>query len=344
MNTVTKHRYRNPKVSVLMPVRNGVETIEAAIESVISQTFKNWELVIIDDGSTDSCDAIIQAASANDSRIHIHATPPLGIVNALNIGISHCRSPWIARMDADDLMHHERLTWQISYAEKNPIISVVSGHVIHGGEQSGFAMYVDWLNSVITTEEIAIKRFIESPVAHPSVMFKRELIKRYGGYRQGDFPEDYELWLRWLDNGVKFGKVPHPVIIWNDSPTRLTRSDLRYLPVKFYEAKLGYVAKWIRENINPKREVWLWGAGRVTRKRFAPLKDHGIKISGYIDIDPNKCGHRRDHLRVVLPSEMPDMRIAFIITCVAKHGARDLIQAELESAGWREGRDFIHAA
>lgn len=327
-----------------MPARNADTTIGAAIASIASQSFQNWELVIINDGSTDATDTILREITANDPRIHVHTTSPKGIAHALNLGISHCRAPWIARFDADDLMMPERLKLQFLHAEENPETKVISGLITHGGASGGFSMYVDWLNSVITAEDIALKRFIESPVAHPSVMFRRDLIERFGGYRQGDFPEDYELWLRWLGEGVKFGKVPHPILVWNDSPSRLTRSDARYLPGKFYATKLSYLADWLRKNITPAREIWLWGAGRVTRKRFAPLTAHGIRIRGYIDIDPNKCGHRRDGLCVVLPDDMPEIHNAFIVTCVGKRGARELIQSELETKGWIEGRDFLHAA
>ena len=143
---------------------------------------------------------------------------------------------------------------------------------------------------------------------------------------------------------MKFGKVGSHVITWNDTPKRLTRSDPRYGAEKFYAAKLAYLATWLRKNVDPSRDIWLWGAGRITRKRFSPLPSHGISITGLIDIDPKKCGARRDGLNVVMPANMPHRDKVFIITGVAKHGARELIQRNLEDQGRIEGRDFIHAA
>jgi glycosyltransferase involved in cell wall biosynthesis len=333
-----------PAISVLMPVRNAESTVEAAVQSISSQTFPHIEIVIIDDGSTDATPSILIKLASKDPRIHLHKTMPKGIAHALNFGIKKCRAPWIARMDADDLMTKDRLELQLSHTEANPHLGVISGLITHGGEPGGFAMYVDWLNSVTTPGDIERKRFIESPIAHPSVMFRRDLIDRYGGYREGDFPEDYELWLRWLGAGVKFGKVPHPVLIWNDDPSRLTRSDPRYTTEKFYQTKLSHLATWLRKNVDPGREIWLWGAGRVTRKRFSTLSTHGIQIAGYIDIDPKKCGPRRDGLKVVLPADIPSLDQSFIVSGVAKHGARELIQKELQARGWHEGHDYIHAA
>jgi hypothetical protein len=132
--------------------------------------------------------------------------------------------------------------------------------------------------------------------------------------------------------------------VWNDSPGRLTRRDARYLPEKFYQTKLAYLAAWLRENVDPAREIWLWGAGRVTRKRFSPLADHGIRIAGHIDIDPKKCGARRDGLRVVLPHDLPVKQDVFVVAAVAKRGARELIHADLEDRGFVECVDFIHGA
>jgi len=333
-----------PSISVLMPVRNAERTIQTSIESIRSQSFKDWELVIVNDGSTDQTGSILNEIAANEARIRILHRPPCGIASALNEGLGHCHAEWIARMDADDWMLPERLAMQWRHAKENPNLGVVSGLVENGGTFGGFKIYVDWLNAMTSSLQISINRFIESPVAHPSVMFRKELVHRYGGYRDGNFPEDYELWLRWLEHGVEFGKVNQPVILWSDLPSRLTRTDPRYAIDRFYTVKLDYLASWVRKNICPSREIWLWGAGRVTRKRFAPLASLGIQVSGFIDIDPNKCSPRRDHLRVILPDALPSKNEIFVITCVAKHGARDLIQQQLESRGHQIGVDFIHAA
>ncbi len=327
-----------------MSARNAEKTIRAALESIITQTFADWELVVIDDGSTDATQAIIERYSTRDPRVKPHTGSPEGIAAALNYGITRCRGEWIARMDADDTMMPGRLASQLAHATENPELGVISGLVKHGGTPGGFANYVQWLNTLVRPEDIAIHRFIESPVAHPSVMFRRELPACFGGYRDGDFPEDYELWLRWISHGVKFGKVPRHILTWNDSPARLSRTHPRYDPGKFYQTKLNYLADWLRENVRPGREIWLWGAGRITRGRFSGLARHGVAITGHIDIDPKKCGPRRDGLRVILPKDMPPREKAFIVTGVAKRGVRDQIRRELQSRGWRLGRDFIHAA
>jgi glycosyltransferase involved in cell wall biosynthesis len=331
-------------VSIVMPVRDAVETVGDAIESILAQTWRDWELVAVNDGSTDATAGILSAYARQDSRIRIISTPPLGIARALQAGCDASAGAWIARMDGDDLMHPERLRRQIEYTREHPEVGVVSGQVRYGGHSPGYAAHVDWVNGLRTHGEMFLRRFVEAPVAHPSVMFRRELMERHGGYRDGDFPEDYELWLRWMEAGVRFGKVPDEILVWNDPPGRLSRTDPRYDLSRFYETKCDYLARWLRGNVDPGRALWLWGAGRITRRRFDPLESDGFRFQGFIDVDAKKANRHRDGRRVVMADELPDRERAFVIVGVGNRGARELTTGHLTSRGWGEGRDFLLAA
>ena len=331
-------------ISIVMPVRDAAATVAHALQSIVTQTHQSWELVAVDDGSTDPTRSILDGFARADPRIRVISTPPLGIASALQTGCNASRGPWIARMDADDRMHPERLAAQWAFALKNPDIAVVSCLVGYGGDAPGYAAHVDWINGLVTPEEISLRRFVEAPVAHPSVMFRRELLEKHGGYRDGDFPEDYELWLRWLDAGVRFGKVPRELLVWNDAPGRLSRNDPRYAVDRFYQVKCGYLARWLRANIDPQRARWLWGAGRVTRRRFDFLESLGWRVQGFIDVDSKKAGLHRDGREVVMDDALPDRASAFILVGVGNRGARNLIAADLCARGWVEGRDFMLAA
>jgi glycosyltransferase involved in cell wall biosynthesis len=268
------------------------------------------------------------------------------LVAALQTGLALARGRWIARMDADDVCHPERLAAQVKLLAENPSLGLVSCLVAHGGDpvrQGGFARHIAWLNSLITPEEIALNRFVESPVAHPSVMFRRELPQAHGGYRDGSWPEDYELWLRWLERGVRFAKVPRVLLTWHDRDTRLSRCDPRYSAEAFYTLKAGHLAPVI-ERTRAGREVWIWGAGRVTRARVRRLETAGVRVSGFIDIDPKKQGRHRDGRLVVSPADMPGRERALVLGYVAKPGARELIRGELRRRGFMEGADFWMAA
>jgi glycosyltransferase involved in cell wall biosynthesis len=336
-----------PPVSVVLPVRNGAATLPAVLNDLRAQTLRRWELVAVDDGSTDGTVELLRNAARGDDRILLHAQPSRGIVAALQHGCAVARGKFIARMDADDAMTPDRLARQAEFLEAHPAIGLVSCRVAFGGDaraQAGYAAHVAWLNTLRTPERIALRRFIEAPVAHPSVMFRRELLVRHGGYADGDFPEDYELWLRWLDAGVRFAKVDAELVRWNDPPHRLSRTDPRYRPEAFYRLKCEYLARWLGKHVASERAVWLWGAGRVTRQRFCALEEAGVRLAGFVDVDRKKWGRQRDGRPVVGPDNLPPRGVAFILAGVGTRGARELIAAELERRGWIEGTDFLLAA
>lgn len=280
-------------ISVLLPVRDGAATLARAIGSIRAQTFQDWELLIVDDGSTDDSRAIAEAAAREDGRVRVLAPGRAGIVAALNAGLAAARGELIARMDADDESHPERLAAQFALLDspENRDVGLVGCLVEFAGDRAastGYALHVDWINSLVTSDDILLNRFVESPFAHPSVMFRRELVTQLGGYRAGDFPEDYELWLRWLDAGVRMAKVPRPLLRWHDPPRRLSRTDPRYSPEAFFALKAPWVARAVKALRGPSPAVHVWGAGRPTRKRAAALEQHGLRIAAYIDVDTKK--------------------------------------------------------
>ncbi len=265
-------------------------------------------------------------------------------------------------MDADDESLPERLAEQVACLDAQPDIGLVGSLVEFGGDRAasqGYALHVDWLNTIITPEQISLNRFVESPFAHPSVMFRRELVARHGGYREGDFPEDYELWLRWLEACVRMAKVPRALLRWHDRAARLSRTDPRYQVESFYQLKAEYLARWLHAHVpaaanrssaglaardaeRASPSLLVWGAGRVTRKRVKLLEAHGITVSAYVDIDPNKLGRSRAGHDVLAPEQIPPG--AFVVGYVAKRGAREDCSARLGQRGFVEGRDFLFAA
>ena len=328
------------KVSVVMPVYNAETTVLQALEGLRAQSFRSLEIIVVNDGSTDSTLEILRNQPGIKLLDHSHR----GIVPALNDGLAAANGEYIARMDADDLCHPERIEKQASFLDAFPDLGIVGCRVGFGGDrekQAGYAAHVDWINELIEPDDIALSRFVESPFAHPSVMFRRELFEKFGAYRDGPFPEDYELWLRWMANGVRAGKVDEELLTWNDPPDRLSRTDERYSIDAFYETKAKYLFQWL-ENHNPHHpELIVWGAGRVTRKRTAILEQYGIRITQYIDIKKRRlnCG-----TPVILPDEIPDPETCFVLPMVGKRGAREQIRAVLKAREFTEGVNCIFAA
>jgi glycosyltransferase involved in cell wall biosynthesis len=338
---------RQPLVSVLLPARNAATTIGAAVSSTLAQSLHEWELLVVDDGSSDGTPEAAEVAARGDPRVRVLRRTHQGIVGALEAARREARGRFIARMDADDWMYPERLEAQAELMHAYPETGVASCLVEFGGDADvarGYALHVEWINSLLEAEAIARERFVEAPVAHPSVMFRREIAETHGGYAETGGPEDYEVWLRWMDAGVRFAKVPEVLLRWNDPPGRLSRVDARYSDDAFYACKCRWLARWVQREIARDRPVWLWGAGRVTRRRFAALAEHGVRVGAYVDVDPRKIGGRADGLVVVGPEGLPPPGRVFVIGAVGARGARDLVRGALESRGYVAGRDFLMAA
>jgi glycosyltransferase involved in cell wall biosynthesis len=208
-----------PSVSILLPVWNAEQTLEACLRSAQRQTLKEWECVVVDDGSSDGSVELAQQIASSDRRIRVVATEHLGLVSTLNTGIDHCEAPLIARMDADDLMHRTRLEQQKSTLDAASDLCGVGSHVRLfprripdqiderplPGESSqvrkGRGGYESWLNSITSRDEISREAYVECPIAHPTLMLRRDTLANYR-YRDMGWAEDYDLVLRLLAQGL----------------------------------------------------------------------------------------------------------------------------------------------
>jgi len=371
-----------PKISVLMPLYRNPNTVRRAIRSILKQTHADFELIIVENGSDEKTRAAVRSIS--DERMRLFSLPDPGIVPALNLGLQYARGEYIARMDADDFSHPRRLELQAQALDRCPRLTLISSLVRFRSRlnAAGFARYVDWQNGLQSHRDIVLGQFIESPLVHPSVMFRRSAVEAVGGYRNGDFPEDYDLWLRLLAAGAAMRKLPETLVVWRDHSERLTRNDRRYYEKAFHALKAPYLSRFVSQRIHrdptatedgvthspePGRKLVIWGAGKLSRRFSSLLLDHGLEIAAYIDIDPRKIGRQvrgqpvlpPESLRNDLPEALPEVlsqeppgdprlftdgQRPFVLSYVAGGEARGLIAERLESYGFRPGRDFLMAA
>ena len=319
------------------------ETLPGALGSIATQTLTDHEVILVLNGVTDDSTAIARAVAARDPRVRLLELPDPDLVGALNAGLQACRAPLVARFDADDLMMPTRLRDQLAHLTEQPDLTLVTSAVTctaigapHPGP--GMLRHVAWLNRLTTHEAMRAGRFIDAPVAHPAVTFRRDAILSAGAYRRGDFPEDHDLWLRLFEAGHRFGHTPGTLTDWRDRPARLTRTAAPYRD----EARRTHVHRFLLSGPLAGRRARVWGAGPFGKRHARELTAAGAAVDDLIDIDPKKIGRRvAGGLPVVHADSVgaPDGRL--VLLAVGSRGARQEIIAYLAARGHQPERDYL---
>lgn len=332
-----------PRVSVLLPVRDGVGTLGECLDSLAAQALREHEVVAVDDGSRDGTAALLEAAARRDPRVRVVRTGRCGIVAALNAALAQARAPLVARMDADDVAHAERLGRQALRLEADARTGILGSRVRLFGAagNGGMRAYVDWLNGLLEHDEIARDLYVESPLAHPSVMMRAADLRALGGYRSFDGPEDYDLWLRAHARGLRFAKDPQVLLHWRDRPERLTRLDPRYGAARFRALKLDALE---RGPLSSSRPVVLWGAGPVGKAWARALVERGHRLAGFVEVDPRKLGRVLHGAPVVAVGAAGRFTGALHLAAVGQKGAREQIRAAAAALGLADGHDLLAVA
>ncbi len=278
-----------PLVSVLLPAFDAQGTVELALESIARQSLASWECVVVDDGSRDATAAIVRAVSERDPRFRLLQVPHGGIVQALRAGLAHCRGAVVARMDADDVAHRQRLALQLAALDAEPGLAAVGSHVRifpRSRLSGGLAAYERWLNSISDEHAVRRERFVECPIAHPSLTIRREVLMRYG-YRDAGWAEDYDLILRLLADGMRVGVVPRRLLGWRDADARLSRTSAECAPGRMVACKAEYLAK---DFLAGAPRYVLWGYGDTGRELCRALSARGKKPAAIVELHPGRLG------------------------------------------------------
>lgn len=326
-----------PAISIVMPVFNAGGTIAEAIESCLGQTWSSFELIVMLDGCTDASGQI--ARSFDDSRIRVLEREHRGVTESAAEAIRAARAPLIARMDADDISHPTRLARQEAFLVGHPGFAVVSGRVtILDPVGEGMQRYVKWVNSLITDEDVARERFVECPVIQPSIMARREALDEVAGYRQCEWAEDHDLFLRMLRRKMRIGKVDDVVLSWRDGFERLTRRHPAYREEQVWKMKAHHLS--LDDRVIEKG-VALCGAGPIGKRLARLLQDEGIKIKGFFEVNPRRVGQRIHGAEVAGAQDFGKRwRDSVLLGAVGLPGGRERVRKLALDEGYLEGVDF----
>ena len=336
-------RAATPLVSILLPAFNATATLPLCLRSIARQRERRWECVLVDDGSDDDTLACANAHAAHDARFVVVARRHEGLVAVLNVGLEHCRGRYIARMDADDVMHSQRLAAQVAALDAAPELAGVGSHVRIWPRhhlQAGWRAYERWLNSIDSAPQVRAEAFVECPIVHPTLMMRRDILVQFG-YRACDWPEDYDLLLRLLAAGHDIGIVPRRLLGWRDSAQRLTRTSARYAIDRFAPCKAAFLAA----HFLARRDTYiLWGFGHTGRALHRALLAHGKRLAYLVDVHPGRLGNWIHGAAVIDPDALPRVPRLPVVASVAGEKARREIRAAMVQMGFEETRDFVCAA
>ena len=334
-----------PEISVLVPMYNAQATLVVALESLRRQTFTDWECVLCDDGSTDSTLELAATYARNDSRFVVTHRGHGGLVSTLNWGMQQCRGAAIARFDADDIAHRERLQTQHQFLFNHPEYAGVGCGVRmfpRADLTDGRRGYETWLNSLTTEWDIVRDRFVECPIAHPTWLLKREVLLAHG-YRDQQWPEDYDLILRLLGAGCRLSTVGRRLLFWRDCPSRLSRNDSAYGLESFTRCRAHFLAAdWL----SGKAHYGLWGYGSTGRNLARAMVQYGKHPAYIVELHPRRIGQRIAGAPVIAPAGLARLRQPGdkLIISVAGQKQRGDAREIAKTLNLVENVDFICAA
>ena len=218
-----------------MPVRNAGPWLEACLSSILAQNTTNWELIAVNDGSTDNSAALLHQWASRDARITVLENTGTGIIAALRTAYAIARGTYITRMDADDIMPNEKLSTldlHLSQAGKG---HVVIGRVEYFSENTlgeGYQNYAAWLNQLVDSGAVFFAIYKECVIPSPCWMMHREDLDAIGAFSPNDYPEDYDLCFRMYAAGLSVIGVQQVLHRWRDHSARASRTDPQLFLIK----------------------------------------------------------------------------------------------------------------
>jgi len=265
-----------PSISILLPVYNAAPFLAECLDTILFQTEKNWELLAVNDFSTDQSWDILQQYASEDARIHIFQNTSKGIIPALHLAFAKSKGTYITRMDADDQMHPLKL-----YLLKSELIKKGKGYLSTARVQyfsanelgDGYFKYQNWLNSLCELNSHFREIYKECVIPSPCWMMHREDLISCGAFEPNTYPEDYDLTFRFYENGMKVTSVPTILHYWRDHPTRTSRNDPHYENQQYFDLKLPY---FLKLDYDSEKVLVLWGAGKKGKLIAKKFIDNNI--------------------------------------------------------------------
>lgn len=319
-----------PRLSVLLPVRNARPWLDASLRSLHRQEFRDFEIVAVDDGSTDGSADRLDRHAEREPRLRVIRAVRAGLPRTLQTALAAAHGPLVARHDADDLSHRERFARQVEHLARARDVDVLGTRVrlfADAGARVGAGMrrWGAWHDALLDHEAIRREALIDSPLAHGTAMIRREALERVGGWHEQGWAEDLDLWLRLLESGARFAKLPRRLYGWRQHAGSSTRTDPRYATERFTSLKCAALARGL---LAGGRRATLVGTGASLARWRDAL---GVRVAQTVEAPRPDAG--------TLLALRPPVVLVFVAA-----SARARWRAGLARSGFSEMTDFVFVA
>lgn len=278
-----------PLVSILIPFKNTGPFLVDCLSSILKQTYKNWEVLAINDHSTDNGKAIVRQFSNWDGRIKLLANEGNGIIDALRSAYRNSKGTLITRMDSDDIMapHKiERMVDSLLISDKGHLATGKVKYFSDRGISDGYARYEKWINNLTGQGSNFSEIYKECVIPSPCWMAFREDLDACGAFEPNRYPEDYDLTFRFYEHKLKCIPCNQILHYWRDYDSRTSRTSEHYAQNYFLDIKLHY---FLRLDHDATRPLAVWGAGNKGKEIAKGLRKRNIDFHWLCD-NPNKIG------------------------------------------------------
>ncbi len=329
-----------PLVSILIPFKNTEEFLPECLQSIIEQEYQNWEVLAVNDHSSDKSSEIVYSYTHSDNRITVFHNQGNGIIEALKTAYSKSKGQLITRMDSDDIMVANKLEIMVASLVKHGENHLAVGQVHYFSDQgisNGYERYEKWLNGLTENGSNYSEIYKECVIPSPCWMVHREDLDSCGAFEPDRYPEDYDLTFRFYEKGLHVIPCTEILHLWRDYDTRTSRTSEHYAQNYFLNIKLHYFLQLNRDNDSP---LTVWGAGNKGKEIAKGLLERNIDFYWLCD-NPKKIGKSIYGKEMLHFSKLKELNGSQSIIAVANEEAQTMIRKYLSELEQLNMKDFF---
>lgn len=329
-----------PLISIVMPAKNADKYIGECVDSILDQTYVDWELLVVDDGSDDSTFSILEEYAVKDNRIQVFKNNGKGIIDALRLAYSHSTGTFITRMDADDIMHSNKLKTMLNSLQESGKGYLATGLVSYfcdGEIGAGFKRYELWLNDLSRQGTNFTEIYKECVIPSPCWMLHRSDFDLAGAFTSDIYPEDYDLVFRLKIAGLKCLPATDVLHYWRDYSVRTSRTDPNYADSSFIDIKVLY---FLKTDYKEDKNLVVWGAGKKGKRVAELLINANIPFQWVCD-NPKKIGKDIYGKKMLPFQELDSIKNPQSIITVANIEAQQEIESYFIKRNQKVMRDYF---